>query len=127
MGEPSADASDAASTTFYAVKTFTRKVLGRAVSRMASDLHHGFRRRANLLVTWRGWYATCGSPGRLCRGANGRHRAVVAMEDGMMDLALLLLRVITGGLLAGHGAQKLFGWFEGHGIQGRPAGWSPWV
>ncbi len=35
-----------------------------------------------------------------------------------MDVGLLLLRVIVGLLLAGHGAQKLFGWFGGNGIQG---------
>lgn len=40
----------------------------------------------------------------------------------MRDLGLLVLRVTTGGLLAGHGAQKLFGKFGGHGIQGT-AGW----
>jgi putative oxidoreductase len=36
----------------------------------------------------------------------------------MTDLALLLLRVVTGGLLVGHGAQKLFGSFGGHGLSG---------
>jgi putative oxidoreductase len=36
----------------------------------------------------------------------------------MIDAALLLLRSVTGGLLAGHGAQKLFGAFEGPGLQG---------
>src|SRR5574341_529530 len=35
-----------------------------------------------------------------------------------MDVALLLLRVIVGLLLAGHGAQKLFGWFKGPGLGG---------
>ena len=35
-----------------------------------------------------------------------------------MDLALLILRLIEGLLLAGHGGQKLFGWFGGHGLQG---------
>jgi putative oxidoreductase len=39
-----------------------------------------------------------------------------------MDLALLCLRLTVGVLLAGHGAQKLFGWFGGHGLQ-RTAGW----
>lgn len=34
------------------------------------------------------------------------------------DLGLLLLRVGTGGVLAAHGTQKLFGWFGGHGITG---------
>ncbi|MFJ4683136.1 DoxX family membrane protein [Streptomyces sp. NPDC091377] len=34
------------------------------------------------------------------------------------DLGLLLLRLSTGGLLAAHGAQKLLGWFGGHGIEG---------
>lgn len=36
----------------------------------------------------------------------------------MKDLALLTLRGATGTLLAGHGAQKLFGWFGGHGLEG---------
>ena len=34
-----------------------------------------------------------------------------------MDIALLLVRLIGLGLAA-HGAQKLFGWFGGHGIAG---------
>jgi putative oxidoreductase len=40
----------------------------------------------------------------------------------MGDIGKLLLRVTTGGLLAGHGSQKLFGWFGGNGLQGT-AGW----
>ncbi len=36
----------------------------------------------------------------------------------MKDFALLVLRLAFGGLLAGHGAQKLFGWFGGHGLKG---------
>ncbi len=35
-----------------------------------------------------------------------------------MNIALLTLRVVTGLLFAGHGAQKLFGWFGGAGIDG---------
>jgi len=35
-----------------------------------------------------------------------------------MNVALLLIRVIVGVLLAGHGAQKLFGWFGGYGLVG---------
>jgi putative oxidoreductase len=35
-----------------------------------------------------------------------------------MDVAVLILRVIVGALFAGHGAQKLFGWFGGHGLAG---------
>ena len=35
-----------------------------------------------------------------------------------MDVALLILRVVAGLLFAGHGAQKLFGWFGGGGIEG---------
>ena len=38
------------------------------------------------------------------------------------DLGLLILRLIVGLLLAGHGAQKLFGWFGGNGLSGT-AGW----
>lgn len=40
----------------------------------------------------------------------------------MTDLALLIIRLVSGGLLAGHGAQKLFGSFGGYGLQGT-AGW----
>jgi putative oxidoreductase len=36
----------------------------------------------------------------------------------MTDLARLLVRLVLGGLLAGHGAQKLFGWFGGPGPEG---------
>jgi len=35
-----------------------------------------------------------------------------------MEVGLLLIRVVVGLLLAGHGAQKLFGWFGGHGVEG---------
>ncbi|MEV8591726.1 DoxX family membrane protein [Streptomyces sp. NPDC052012] len=34
------------------------------------------------------------------------------------DVGLLLLRLGAGGVLAAHGAQKLFGWFGGHGLEG---------
>jgi putative oxidoreductase len=40
----------------------------------------------------------------------------------MKDLGLLVLRGTAGGLLAGHGAQKLFGAFGGNGLKGT-AGW----
>lgn len=33
-----------------------------------------------------------------------------------MDFGLLLLRVLVGLVIAGHGAQKLFGWFGGSGL-----------
>ena len=35
-----------------------------------------------------------------------------------MELGLFLLHVIPGLLLMGHGAQKLFGWFGGYGVEG---------
>lgn len=35
-----------------------------------------------------------------------------------MDVALLILRLIVGLYLAAHGAQKLFGWFNGPGLKG---------
>jgi putative oxidoreductase len=39
----------------------------------------------------------------------------------MTDLALLVLRVVSGGLLVGHGARKLFGSFGGKGLGGTAA------
>ena len=39
----------------------------------------------------------------------------------MRSLAVLIVRLVVGGLLAGHGAQKLFGWFGGAGIEGTAA------
>jgi putative oxidoreductase len=35
-----------------------------------------------------------------------------------MDIGLLLLRLTVGLTLAGHGTQKLFGWFGGYGLDG---------
>ncbi|HEV2820600.1 MAG TPA: DoxX family protein [Solirubrobacteraceae bacterium] len=35
-----------------------------------------------------------------------------------MTLGKTILRLVVGGLFAGHGAQKLFGWFGGHGPEG---------
>ncbi|MGH3443666.1 MAG: DoxX family protein [Nitriliruptorales bacterium] len=35
-----------------------------------------------------------------------------------MSFGLLLLRVVVGALFVGHGTQKLFGWFGGHGPDG---------
>jgi putative oxidoreductase len=35
-----------------------------------------------------------------------------------MDFGILLLRAVVGMTLAAHGAQKLFGWFGGHGLDG---------
>jgi putative oxidoreductase len=35
-----------------------------------------------------------------------------------MDEGLLLARLALGLLMAAHGAQKLFGWFGGHGLDG---------
>ncbi len=36
----------------------------------------------------------------------------------MVDFGLLALRLVAGGLVAGHGSQKAFGWFGGYGLGG---------
>src|SRR5437660_8839216 len=35
-----------------------------------------------------------------------------------MDQGLLVARLVIGLLMAGHGAQKAFGWFGGYGLEG---------
>ncbi|RLQ97391.1 DoxX family protein [Falsibacillus albus] len=34
------------------------------------------------------------------------------------SLGILIIRLVVGLSFAGHGAQKLFGWFGGHGLEG---------
>ena len=38
--------------------------------------------------------------------------------EAIMDLGRLFLRGVVGPLFVGHGTQKLFGWFGGHGLDG---------
>ncbi|TQR43659.1 DoxX family protein [Paenibacillus popilliae] len=40
----------------------------------------------------------------------------------MADYGLLIIRLVIGLTMMGHGAQKLFGWFGGYGIKGT-GGW----
>jgi len=35
-----------------------------------------------------------------------------------MSIGFFILRMIVGALFVGHGTQKLFGWFGGHGLEG---------
>jgi putative oxidoreductase len=38
-----------------------------------------------------------------------------------IDITLLLVRIFLGGVVGGHGAQKLLGWFDGYGFDGTAA------
>jgi putative oxidoreductase len=38
--------------------------------------------------------------------------------NSSLDMAITILRVLIGVLMFGHGAQKLFGWFGGRGLDG---------
>jgi putative oxidoreductase len=40
----------------------------------------------------------------------------------LLGLGLLAIRLVFGLMMAAHGAQKLFGWFGGHGVRGTSAG-----
>lgn len=44
--------------------------------------------------------------------------ALAPLYDALEPLAIPLIRVVTGLFLMPHGAQKLFGWFGGAGLQG---------
>jgi putative oxidoreductase len=46
----------------------------------------------------------------------------MSVDGKREDLGVLLFRVGLGGTLAAHGAQKLFGWFGGHGVKGTAGG-----
>lgn len=51
-----------------------------------------------------------------------RRRAITLVgrskTNTTQDAGLLLLRLVIGGFLTGHGSQKLFGWFRGPGLKG---------
>jgi putative oxidoreductase len=51
-----------------------------------------------------------------------KHTTPQAETIASADLGQLVLRLTVGGLLAGHGGQKLFGWFNGPGLEGT-SGW----
>src|SRR3954454_2205784 len=59
--------------------------------------------------------------GRL-RAAATRRRSLVQDDNRRMDVGLLVFRLGVGATLAAHGAQKLFGWFGGGGLEGTSQG-----
>src|SRR6185295_8995675 len=55
--------------------------------------------------------------GARCAHTSGCTRKQAHREEAM-DLGKLALRGVVGPLFVGHGTQKLFGWFGGHGLEG---------
>ncbi|MEU9762476.1 DoxX family protein [Streptomyces sp. NPDC047987] len=55
-------------------------------------------------------------PNRLARPTEPVARDTAAPSASAADCGLLLIRLTFGLLMAGHGAQKLFGLFGGHGL-----------
>jgi putative oxidoreductase len=53
-------------------------------------------------------------------------RAIHAFFATRPDRALTLLRVVAGGVVLAHGAQKLLGWFGGHGAVETVASFQKW-
>ncbi|MFE7746480.1 DoxX family protein [Nocardia sp. NPDC057455] len=51
-----------------------------------------------------------------------RTRTDTELDGVAADIGLLIVRVVFGGLLAAHGAQKLFGWWGGPGLQANADG-----
>jgi putative oxidoreductase len=45
-----------------------------------------------------------------------RRAALIESKENVMDAGLVIGRVVFGGLMAAHGAQKYFGWFGGYGL-----------
>src|SRR3954462_3284219 len=62
------------------------------------------------------------APGGVWNPATARTPIVVLASnrsrEGTMKLGKLALRGVIGPLFVGHGTQKLFGWFGGHGLEG---------
>src|SRR4051812_49793096 len=54
---------------------------------------------------------------RSSRRVRSRTQAFVRGRS-VMKLGLAVVRAVIGLLMFGHGAQKLFGWFGGHGLHG---------
>lgn len=49
-------------------------------------------------------------------------QATHVADAGTVSAGLLVARLVLGPLMAAHGAQKLLGWFGGHGLRGTAAG-----
>ena len=90
-----------------------------AIAGLASAGHDHRRRRARLRGDDRRDDDASLAPRRgVTRFPLSGRGNLPAQGGGSMAYGILLLRIVVGTTMAGHGVQKLLGWFDGPGLKG---------